>query len=228
MSWETMTEREKNVFFVGVDFADEKEQLESLMLMRNYEDLPAHFEKHKKYFDKWRKLSLYNADHPTYGTCVSETDPLMDEDWALRQATRFLVRVLEQRVIILKRVSNLYRQNELELLELGVRRKTIRDKISYSTLEWRPLCGGFINLLQYPMYLLNVKRLIDFYSKHEIEYMKKWRLASMPLWLDQKTLKPMWVTRKHSSGVITQYLGEDGCYSSFNDCELDIVEEALI
>ena len=43
MSWETMTEREKNVFFVGVDFADEKEQLESLMLMRNYEDLPAHF-----------------------------------------------------------------------------------------------------------------------------------------------------------------------------------------
>ena len=221
MSWETMPDKEKDGLIMGLDFVEEKEELESLMYLRNYEDLPAHFEKHKKFFNKWRQSQLINQ--LSHGTGITQTDSLIDEDWALRQATKFLAGVLEQKVTILKRVSNLYRKNELELLELDDRRNIILDKISYRTLEHRPLCGGFKYLVQYPIYLLNVKRLINFYSEQEIEYMKKWGLASMPVWLNKKQFNPLYIEKKHSSGTILQYLGEDGSYRSHNDRELDLI-----
>jgi len=142
------------------------------------------------------------------------------EEWAISS----LHRVLEKRVKLLKKVATICRNNAIEELPSHKRGMFLQGKIKNM---WRymfdlgEVCT--IDLLNYPVYRLNVRRTKSMYSRKERSFMNKWGLMYMPSWLDANDSIVLWKKKPHSSGILWQYLGKDGKYSTYNEWEYEFL-----
>lgn len=141
-----------------------------------------------------------------------------DEDEAIYFALCFLEEKLSIRVKILQRVRDLYRKHNLEILREHEREWFIRQNIKRARI-WFTDFRREEHLLNYPYYRLNIPRLKK--SQKELKYLEKWQLKYIPEWVNWKKGQEPYITTNHSSGVIIQFLGSDGRYSTYNSSEYE-------
>lgn len=161
------------------------------------------------YFE--RKLEAY--ENRKYQNVLTIFKEEYGEELGIYMAICFLDEKLQTRVKIIERVRDLYRIHNLETLEKYDRERFIKRFIKRRRIgcmdfdrEWK--------LLNYPYYMLNVTRLKK--SPKELQYLNKWGLKYIPKWVDWKKGQEPYVLKNHSGGVLIQFLGSDGKYSTQN------------
>mgnify|MGYP000864608671 CR=1 FL=1 len=158
-----------------------------------------------------RRVQAY--EHRKYQNILTIFEEEYDFDEAILCSLDFLLQKLDLRIKILQRVRELYRKHNLENLRNHERESFIKQNIKRGRIffmDWR----AEERLFGYPYYKLNINRLKK--SAKELQYLEKWELKYIPEWVSWSKGDPPYYRRNHSSGVIIQFLGEDGEYSVYN------------
>ena len=163
-----------------------------------------------------RRMEAYeNREYDKIRTILEEE---YNEEDALYLALSFLEEKLSIRVKILQRVRDLYRKHNLESLRQHEREWFIKQNIKRGRI-WFMDFRREEHLFGYPHYRLNLSRLKK--SQKEIKYLDKWNLKYIPEWVNWKKEQEPYITTNHSSGVIIQFLGLDGRYSTYNSWDYE-------
>jgi hypothetical protein len=136
-----------------------------------------------------------------------------DVEEAFVCALNYLQEKLANRIYILNRIQDLYRKNNVDELPKHERKYFIYNSFRKNWKWWWKVRDEHA-LLEYPTYRLNIHSYRK--SKREIWHLDKWHLKSVPEWFNWEDNKDPYQLRKHSSGCLVQYLGEDGTYSTYN------------
>ena len=140
---------------------------------------------------------------------------------------------LHSRVKLLQKVAGVARKHAVEDMRFYKRAAFILEKLKDCRWYINTRCGSITchldfffqstlhNMLCYPVYRLGIRRAKKMYSPKQLSFMKEWNLAYLPSWINVDDGRPVWKSRRHSSGKLKQYLGADGNYSSHNDWDYE-------